>query len=112
MFHDLDATLAALLADPSAPSVLRDAETSFITPGRDYNPAAATVNFFLHGLQENRDLRSSVPMMNPIDDHYLKSAPPMRMDCTYLVTAWSSETGELKAAEEHHLLGASLLWLS
>ena len=112
MFHDLDATLAALLADPSAPSELRDAETSFITPGKDYNPGPATVNFFLHGLQENRDLRSSVPIMKPIDDHYLKSAPPIRMDCTYLVTAWSSKTGELKVAEEHHLLGAAVLWLS
>ena len=112
MFQDLDATLATLLADPSAPSELRDAETSFITPGKDYNPGSATVNFFLHGLLENRDLRSSVPIMKPIDDHYLKSAPPIRMDCTYLVTAWSSKSKELKVAEEHHLLGAAVLWLS
>jgi hypothetical protein len=111
VFHDLDATLAAILADPAAPSELRDADTSFITPGKDYNPAAATVNFFLHGLQENRDLRSSVPIHTPINNHYLESAPPMRMDCTYLVTTWSSKTGELKVAEEHGLLGAALLWL-
>lgn len=112
MFHDLDATLAALLTDPSAPSELRDAETSFITPGKDYNPGPATLNFFLHGLRENRDLRSSVPIVKPSDHHYLKSAPPTRMDCTYLVTAWSSKSGELKIAEEHRLLGAALLWLS
>jgi hypothetical protein len=112
MFDDLDATLAALLRDPSAPSELRNAETSFLTPTKDYNPAAATVNFFLYGLQENRDLHSSVPILKPIDHHYLKSAPPMRMDCTYLVTAWSSKTDELKVAEEHRLLGASLAWVS
>jgi hypothetical protein len=112
VFDDLDATLAALLADPSAPSELRDAETSFVTPAKDYKPAAATLNFFLHGLQENRDLCSSVPILKSVDHHFLESAPPMRMDCTYLVTAWSPTTGELKVAEEHHLLGASLLWLS
>jgi uncharacterized protein DUF4255/carboxypeptidase family protein len=112
MFNDLDATLAALLADVSAPPELRDAETSFVTPGKDYNPGAPTLNFFLHGLKENRDLRTSVPVIEPLGEHYLVSPPPIRVDCTYLVTAWSSKAGELKAAEEHRLLGTALLWLS
>jgi Pvc16 N-terminal domain/Carboxypeptidase regulatory-like domain len=111
MFDDLDATLAVLLTDPAAPSELRDAETSFLTPAKEYTPAAPTVNFFLHGLQENRDVRTSVPVLTPIDHQYLESAPPMRMDCTYLVTTWSEKTGEVKIAEEHHLLAAALLWL-
>src|SRR5690242_12115488 len=112
MFQDLDATLAALLADPSAPSELRDAQTSFITPGKDYEPAAATLNFFLQGLAENRDLRSSVPIVTTVDNHYLQSVPPVRMDCIYLVTAWSPKAGDLRVAEEHQLLGAAVLWLS
>ncbi len=111
MFQDLDATLAALLADHSAPSELRAAETSFVTPVKDYNPTPATLNFFLHGLRENRELRSSVPIVNTVDN-YLQSVPPTRMDCSYLVTAWSPKAGDLKVAEEHQLLGAAVLWLS
>jgi len=112
MFDDLDATLAALLADASAPPELLAAETSFITPAKDYNPGPPTLNLFLHGLKENRELRTSVPLIEPVGDNYLVSAPPIRVDCTYLVTAWSSKSAELKAAEEHRLLGAALLWLS
>lgn len=112
MFDDLDATLAALLADSGAPAELRGAEASFVTPNKDYSPAATTVNLFLYGLQENSDLHSSVPILTPVGHYYLESPPPIRMDCTYLVTTWSSKSGELKVAEEHRLLGASLLWLS
>ena len=57
---DLDTTLAALLADESAPSESCDAEVSFITPGKDFNPTPATVNVFLHGVQGNLDLRTGV----------------------------------------------------
>ena len=39
-------------------------------------------------------------------------APPLRVDCGYLVTAWSPKAGGLKAQEEHRLLGLALLWLS
>jgi hypothetical protein len=34
------------------------------------------------------------------------------MDCTYLATAWSSQSAGLKAREEHNLLGLALTWLS
>jgi hypothetical protein len=113
MFGDLDATLAALLTDPSGvPPKLVAAEKSFVTPAKDYNPQNLTVNFFLQGLRENRDLRSSVPIMASLDGHYLKSAPPLRMDCTYLVTAWSPAAAETKVVEEHQLLGDAVSWLS
>lgn len=112
MFQDLDATLAALLADPSAPSELRAAETSFLTPVKDYNPTPATLNFFLHGVRENRELHSSLPILDTVDNRYVQSVPPMRVDCIYLVTAWSPKAGDLKVAEEHQLLGAAVVWLS
>ena len=112
MFQDLDATLTALLADPAAPSELRAAETSFVTPVKDFNPTTATLNLFLHGLRENRELRSSVPVVAAVDNRHRQAVPPLRIDCTYLITAWSPKTGDLKIADEHQLLGAAVLWLS
>ena len=111
VFQDLDATLTALLADPAAPSELRAAETSFVTPVKDFNPTTATLNLFLHGLRENRELRSSVPVVAAVDNRH-GSCAPLRIDCTYLITAWSPKTGDLKIADEHQLLGAAVLWLS
>ncbi|MEV6279183.1 Pvc16 family protein [Nocardia sp. NPDC051832] len=112
MFHDLDATLAGLLSSASAPAELRAAEISFRTPDKDFTPTPPTVNLFLHAISENRELRSSVPIMDRVDDHFLSGAPPTRVDCTYLITAWSSQSGDVKVAAEHKLLGATLLWLS
>jgi Pvc16 N-terminal domain/Carboxypeptidase regulatory-like domain len=112
VFQDLDSTLAALLADPSAPRELKDAEKSFITPDKDYNPSKLTVNFHLHGLQENRDLHNSVPILNTVDHEFVSSAPPIRMDCTYVITAWSFQSADTKVADEHRLLGISLAWLN
>ncbi|WP_194814233.1 Pvc16 family protein [Nocardia sp. XZ_19_385] len=112
MFHDLDATLAGLLSNAAAPAELRAAEISFRTPDKDFTPTPPTVNLFLHAISENRELRSSVPIMDRVDDHFLPGAPPMRVDCTYLITAWSNQSGEVKIATEHKLLGATLLWLS
>ena len=43
---------------------------------------------------------------------YTSRLPSLRVDCTYLVTAWSAQTAGLKAQEEHHLLGLALIWLS
>ena len=45
-------------------------------------------------------------------DVYASRPPPLRVDCTYLTTAWSSKPAALKVEEEHRLLGLALPWLS
>jgi hypothetical protein len=112
MFDDLDATMKALLDDPSAPADLRAADVSFDTPDRDYKPAQATINLFLHEVTENRALRDEARVMERVGDRYSARLPSLRVDCTYLTTAWSAQAGGLKAAEEHRLLGFALQWLS
>ncbi|MEV0711580.1 Pvc16 family protein [Nocardia aurea] len=112
MFHDLDASLAALLDDAAAPAELRAAEVSFRTPDKDFHPTPATMNLFLHGVQENRTLHSSVPLVDRVGDGFVAAPAPIRVDCTYLVTAWSGQTGDLRVAEEHRLLGSALGWLA
>jgi hypothetical protein len=112
MFQDLDSTLQAIVEDPAAPGLLRDADVSFETPDRDYAPDKTTLNLFLHEVSENRDLRDPEPILTFDQGTYKRRLPPLRTDCRYLVTAWSTKTGALRAAEEHQLLGQSLAWLS
>jgi hypothetical protein len=112
MFDDLDATLKAMLSDGSAPADLRNADVAFDTPDKDYQPSQATVNLFLHEVAENRNLRDEARVIERTGNTYTSRLPSLRLDCTYLVTTWSVQTGGLKAQEEHHLLGLALAWLS
>jgi hypothetical protein len=112
MFQDLDATLQAVLSDAAAPAALRNAEISFDTPDKDFQPPHASVNLFLHEVSENRALRDDARTLQRTGTTYKSTPPSLRVDCTYLVTAWSVNTAGLKAQEEHQLLGLALLWLS
>ena len=113
MFHDLDQTLQAILDDPAAPAALRDADVSFETPDKNYTPSKATLNLFLHEMKENLDLRDPQPIQVFENGLYKRRLPSLRIACSYLVTGWSSpgQTGALKVAEEHQLLGQALGWL-
>lgn len=112
MFDDLDATLQAVLKDPAAPADLRAADVSFETPDKDFTPAHPAVNLFFYEALENHSLRENAPIQQFVDGKYQQSAPPMRVDCAYLVTTWSTKTGALRAQEEHRLLGLTLVWLN
>jgi hypothetical protein len=112
VFNDLDATLRAVLDNAAAPVELRAAEVSFETPDKDFSPTQPTVNLFFYEAQENHALRENAPVVRLVDGHYESGPPPVRVDCTYLVTTWSAKAGAVKAEEEHRLLGLALLWLS
>ncbi len=110
MFQDLDATLARVLTDPAAPTAA--AEVSFLTPDKTFAPASPTVNLFLYDVKENRDLRDNTPILERVGTTYVRKAPPIRIDCSYIVTTWSNRSGPARVDEEHRLLGAALVWLS
>ena len=112
MFDDLDSTLLAILNDASAPLALRNADVSFGTPDRDFAPAQATVNLFLVDVREHRELRDPVPIIEHNGGAYNRRLPPLRVQCTYLVTTWSDQADALGVAEEHRLLALALVWFS
>ena len=114
MFNDLDDTLRALLTSiaPSAPVELRNADISFSTPDQTFTPARDTLNVFLYGVSENRQMRDPAPIIERSNGQYERRRPPIRVDCAYLVTAWSTATGDVKIAREHRLLGLALAWLN
>lgn len=112
MFQDLDETLRAILDDAAAPDALRDADVSFLTPEKGFAPAEPTVNLFLFEVREDYDRRDPVPVIERSGDGYVQVPPPLRVACSYLVTAWSDESGPAKVVEEHRLLGQAMRWLS
>lgn len=112
MFADLDATLHAMLDDPTSPAALRAADVSFVTPDRDYKPGQDTVNLFLHEVTENRELRDEARIMERAGTTWRSRLPSLRLECSYLVTAWSADNAGLKVAAEHRLLGLALIWFS
>jgi hypothetical protein len=112
MFHDLDDTLEAILDDGSAPTELRNAAVSFETPDKNFAPVQPTINLFLYEVKENRDLRDPVPITEIVAGQFVRRMPPLRVDCCYLVTAWSAQTLAAKVVEEHQLLAQALVWLS
>ena len=112
MLQDLDATLKTLLDDAGAPQVVRDAEVSFKTPDKSFTPDKPTVDLFLYEVKENRELRDPEPLVERVGGTFVRRRPPLRVDCSYLVTAWVKDSGEDEIRKEHELLSSSLAWLS
>lgn len=111
VINDLDSSLAALFDHDHAPEDLRTADVAFDTPDKDYRPSQPTLNLFLHDMTENRSLRDESRVMTRSGNTYTSRMPSLRVDCTYLITAWSVLSAGLKTAQEHRLLGLALQWL-
>jgi Pvc16 N-terminal domain/Carboxypeptidase regulatory-like domain len=114
VFDDLDVTLTRLLNDAPQAELpqLRNADVSFETPDKSFAPGQETVDLFLYEVRENRELRDPTPILERQGDDYLRRPPPIRADCSYIVTAWSTAlAGPARIAAEHRLLGQALTWL-
>ncbi len=115
MFELLDDTLKIILDDPQVGTTfpeLFNADVSFVTPEKGYISAQETVNLFFYEAKENRELRDPEPILDQRNGMSVHRRPQLRVDCTYLVTAWSKQTGAAKVTAEHQLLGQALNWLS
>jgi uncharacterized protein DUF4255 len=105
MLQDLDATLAALLDSELS---MQNVAVSFAAPDDQFPPSTVTlpaVAFFLYDVRENFDLRSGVWEVDRADGSFTRTPPSVRVDCSYLITAWASENAPDPAADEHRLLG-------
>lgn len=110
MINALDETLKALLQRDLPTALADQVQISFVTPDDQFPPQSVTppaINLFLYDIRENLDLRSN-------ENHYQRRADgtairmqaPVRVDFSYLVTAWPSESVPDSANDEHRLLGA------
>jgi hypothetical protein len=115
MFDQLDTALSALLREPALQAALPDlyaADTSFVTPDDGYAPDPDAVNLFLYETKENRELREALPLTRTAGGVSTRRRAALRVDCSYMVTAWSTQNGIDKVAAEHKLLGQAFQWLS
>jgi hypothetical protein len=112
MFAHLTMALAELLHVANAPGPAREADISFDRPGDGYQPEKSSINLFLFDVRERADLRSCEPMLRRNADGMSATIaqPPLRMACSYLVTAWAEagQSGQSATLAQHELLAAAL----
>jgi hypothetical protein len=121
VIDDLDRTLRQLLA-VELPAVRSGAvEVAFNQPTHDWskNLGKPTLNFFLYDVRDNPVLRRhqwqalAEPGGAPREDHTVRQRrTPLRIDCFYLVTAWSPADAQTRPFEEHNLLAQCLIALA
>ncbi|RLA93421.1 MAG: DUF4255 domain-containing protein, partial [Deltaproteobacteria bacterium] len=109
MIDDLDKTLEKLLRQDLPQELISQITISFDTPDDQFPPSSVTlpaIDLFLYDLRENLDLRSNEWVVERHSNGTaLRKRPPVRVECSYLITAWPSESAPNPAQDEHHLLG-------
>ncbi|CDY75462.1 hypothetical protein BGLT_04361 [Caballeronia glathei] len=109
MIDDLDETLAALLRRELAPGLSEQIQVSFEAPDDQFPPQSVTtpaIDLFLYDVRENLELRSNDAYLERHRDGTAHRMPiPVRVDASYLITAWPREGLASPAEDEHRLLG-------
>src|SRR5918999_2829729 len=108
MIDDLDRTLEELLRRELPPDLVTQVTISFITPDDQFPPSSVSlpaIDLFLYDLRENRELRTNEWQVERRDGTATRKRPPARVDCSYLITAWASDSSTTPALDEHRLLG-------
>ncbi|MCP5088856.1 MAG: DUF4255 domain-containing protein [Rhodobacteraceae bacterium] len=106
MFQDLDESIKALLD-----ANLNETDISFASPdklsGNVHSISKPTVNLFLYDIRENHELRSNEwQHERQRNGSVRRHRPPVRVDCSYLITVWlNDDASETGVTNEHRLLG-------
>lgn len=115
MIRDLDETIRTLL-QTAAPvgSLLAQAGISFDVPDEAWRNGLTelSVNCYLYDVRENLELRTTEPRIQRNEDRTraVRRLPLVRIDCSYMLTAWSVDT-EDAVLEQHELLTEILMVL-
>jgi len=108
VIDDLDRTIQELLRRELPPGLFEQVSVSFAAPDNTFPPAAVVlpaVDLFLYDLRENTELRSrGWDVEYTQDGGASRQRQPVRVDCSYLITAWPSDTSTTPAFDEHLLL--------
>jgi len=107
MIRDLSETLRAILKQPGLPPPLNTAQVVFDRPTAQFNPPQSAIDLFLFDIRENAELRNHEPTVIHSNGHAIIRRPPMRVDCSYLVTAWIA--GGVDVALQEQLLLSQVL---
>ena len=109
MIDDLDRTLRELLERELPSDLVAQVTISFATPDDQFPPTSVTlpaIDLFLYDVRENLELRTAEPRVERGSGGPATVVrPPVRVECSYLITAWASESSITPAQDEHYLLG-------
>jgi hypothetical protein len=109
MINDLDETLSVLLKRELPKGRAEQVQVSFSAPDDQFPPPSVTlpaIDLFLYDIRENLDLRSNeMYFERNLNGTVTKSIAPVRMDISYLITAWPSQSVANPSEDEHRLLG-------
>jgi hypothetical protein len=105
MLADLDETLRGLLRADLERHGFEGVDIAFDAPSREWSGQLSkpTVNVFLYDLRETESLRTSEWSRMSRDGRTVEGRPPMVMECSYAVTAWT------QAVEDEHRLLSQVL---
>jgi hypothetical protein len=112
MIDDLDKTLGELLKQKLPAGVVQQVSISFAPPDSSFPPSSVSlpaIDIFLYDIRENLELRNREwEIERRSDGTGSKKRSPVRVDCSYLITAWPSGASSTPAYDEHMLLGEVL----
>jgi Pvc16 N-terminal domain/Carboxypeptidase regulatory-like domain len=105
MLADLDETLRNLLREELEVHGFEGVDIAFDAPSRDWSGQLSkpTVNVFLYDLREAESLRTSEWGRLTRNGRTFETRPPMVMEASYAVTAWT------QAVEDEHRLLSQVL---
>src|SRR5215211_8941328 len=105
MLADLDETLRGLLKDELDRHGFEGVDIAFDAPAREWSGQLSKpcVNLFLYDLREAETMRTSEWSRIQKDGRTYEGRPPMIMECSYAVTAWT------QAVEDEHRLLSQVL---
>ena len=110
MIRDLSLTAQAILDDPTLAASfpeLASAQIVFDRPAESFSPAQTSIDLFLYDIRENMELRSNEPTLKRLNGQAEMQRPPLRVACSYLITAWPVGGTDL-VLQEHRLLSQVL----
>lgn len=109
MINDLDETLSKLLKSKLPSRLAEQVQVSFSAPDDQFPPPSVTlpaVDLFLYDIRENVELRSNeIYFDRKPDGTVVQNQAPVRVDISYLITAWPSQSVADPSEDEHRLLG-------
>lgn len=111
MIQDLSNTLKAILTQPGLPADLAAAAIVFDRLTDTFAPTQTTIDVFLYDIRENLELRNNESTVSVSGGIAKFTPPPLRVACSYLVTAWPVGGTNL-ALQEQQLLAEVLQLLA
>src|SRR3954469_11913085 len=102
---DLDEALRTLLKRERERHGFEGVDIAFDAPATDWSAKLTnpTVNLFLYDMRENVAQSETTPRDIRVNGHTFTAPPPLRLEVTYSVTAWT------KAVEDEHRLLSQVL---